>query len=84
MDYRDLLKRYMRRVRDCEGETFRPDYPGDDTATGGSQTVSFTDAEFAELAAIEQEGHEDEQREIDARTEAREREEYARLKAKFG
>jgi hypothetical protein len=74
----------MRRVRDCESVTYLPDYPDDDLTSDGYRTVSFSEAEFTELKAIEQEGHDDEQREIDARTEAREREEYARLKAKFG
>jgi hypothetical protein len=58
MDHRDLLKRYIKRVWDSEGETFIPSAPGERTV-GGAPTVDFTVEEIAELRRLEEEAEEE-------------------------
>ena len=66
VDFRDLLKRYIRRVIDSEGAAFIPANPcGPNTALNGSWPV-FTREDIDALEALATEGEEDERREIAA------------------
>jgi hypothetical protein len=60
MDYRDLLKRYIRLINDSEGDAFMPDMIGSGRTRGGAPTVQFTASEIAELKKLEAEGAYDE------------------------
>lgn len=52
MDYRDLLKRYIAHVDNCDGQTFLD--PG---FWGNSK--NWTPEEFAELQKLDREGYEE-------------------------
>jgi hypothetical protein len=62
MDHRDLLKKYIRLVRDSEGATFIPCTATDRTVTG-ALTVSLSAEEVAELQALDDESTADDHRE---------------------
>ena len=68
MDYRDLLKRYVEHVTDCEGTSFLHDTAKDAAADG-----LFTEAEWTELESIRDLAYAD--------IEARKAERLARWKA---
>ena len=52
IDYRDLLKRYIDHVGECEGVTFISHI---NVPAAGRRVIHFTDEEVSELEAIEEE-----------------------------
>jgi hypothetical protein len=50
MDYRELLKKYINHVGDCEGTTFLGDHD-----RGDARDFEFTDEEWTELQKLDKE-----------------------------
>ena len=51
MDYKELLRKYIQHISDCEGMTLM-----DCLNAGGPDQVKFTEAEVAELYALDDHG----------------------------